>query len=47
MTLFATKDSDDRLTNETRKLGLTVCRGTSVMLICPVDGMKQIDNPFQ
>jgi len=29
-----------------RKLGLTVCKGTSVMLICPVDGTQEIANPF-
>jgi len=27
-------------------LGLVVCRGTSVVLICPVDGMESIQNPF-
>jgi len=35
-----------RLTGEKRNLGLTVCRGTSVMLICPVDGTQEIANPF-
>merc|ERR1712004_567638 len=27
-------------------LGLVVCRGTSVVLICPSDGMEAIANPF-
>mmetsp|Transcript_6917 Transcript_6917/g.7962 ORF Transcript_6917/g.7962 Transcript_6917/m.7962 type:complete len:96 (-) Transcript_6917:992-1279(-) len=40
-------ENPDVLTEKTRKLGLTVCRGTSVMLVCPVEGMKQIDNPFK
>ncbi|CAH1179010.1 unnamed protein product [Phaedon cochleariae] len=34
------RDSDDpyKLTEDTRELGLVVCRGTSVVLICPMDG---------
>jgi U6 snRNA-associated Sm-like protein LSm7 len=35
-----------RLTDDTRTLGLVVCRGTAVVLICPVDGMEAIANPF-
>eukprot|EP00457_Paulinella_chromatophora_P027130 gb/GEZN01032757.1/.p1 GENE.gb/GEZN01032757.1/~~gb/GEZN01032757.1/.p1 ORF type:complete len:108 (+),score=10.35 gb/GEZN01032757.1/:61-384(+) len=35
-----------KLTEETRNLGCTVCRGTSVMLVCPVDGTQEIANPF-
>ena len=33
-------------TEETRDLGLVVCRGTQVALICPVDGTNEIANPF-
>ncbi|CAG7636387.1 unnamed protein product [Allacma fusca] len=42
------RDPDDpmRLSEDTRPLGLVVCRGTSVVLICPADGMEQIPNPF-
>ncbi|ODM95136.1 U6 snRNA-associated Sm-like protein LSm7 [Orchesella cincta] len=42
------RDPDDpmKLTDDRRSLGLVVCRGTSVMLICPQDGMEQIPNPF-
>jgi U6 snRNA-associated Sm-like protein LSm7 len=42
------RDPDDpyKLTNETRQLGLVVCRGTSVVLISPQDGMEEIANPF-
>jgi len=29
-----------------RQLGLLVCRGTSVMLICPEEGFEEIANPF-
>ncbi|KAK9883692.1 hypothetical protein WA026_001878 [Henosepilachna vigintioctopunctata] len=42
------RDPDDpyKLIDDTRALGLVVCRGTSVVLICPVDGMESIQNPF-
>ncbi|XP_033624877.1 U6 snRNA-associated Sm-like protein LSm7 [Asterias rubens] len=42
------RDPDDpyKLTEDTRDIGLVVCRGTSVVLICPADGMEQIANPF-
>jgi len=34
------------MASETRALGLVVCRGTSVVLISPQDGMEEIANPF-
>ncbi|XP_013189732.1 U6 snRNA-associated Sm-like protein LSm7 [Amyelois transitella] len=42
------RDPDDpyKLLDDTRALGLVVCRGTSVVLICPMDGMEAIPNPF-
>ncbi|XP_071826226.1 U6 snRNA-associated Sm-like protein LSm7 isoform X2 [Apostichopus japonicus] len=42
------RDPDDpfKITDDTRELGLTVCRGTSVVLICPSDNMEPIANPF-
>uniref|UniRef100_A0A8D8LM72 U6 snRNA-associated Sm-like protein LSm7 n=1 Tax=Cacopsylla melanoneura TaxID=428564 RepID=A0A8D8LM72_9HEMI len=42
------RDPDDpfKLTDDTRLLGLVVCRGTSVVLICPVEGTEAIPNPF-
>ncbi|XP_067933266.1 U6 snRNA-associated Sm-like protein LSm7 [Watersipora subatra] len=42
------RDPDDnfRLTEDVRQLGLAVCRGTSVVVICPDDGMEEIGNPF-
>eukprot|EP00501_MAST-03F_sp_TOSAG23-6_P001779 GSMAST32.ASY1.ANO1.1857.1 assembled CDS len=42
------RDPEDeyRITKKTRKLGLCVCRGTTVMAVCPVDGMEEIANPF-
>lgn len=41
-------DAEDpyKITDETRELGIVVCRGTAVVLICPVDGMEAIANPF-
>ncbi|KAG5448259.1 hypothetical protein CRM22_002214 [Opisthorchis felineus] len=42
------RDPDDphRLSEDTRELGLVVCRGPSVELVCPADGMEAIPNPF-
>ncbi|XP_059352475.1 U6 snRNA-associated Sm-like protein LSm7 [Daphnia carinata] len=42
------RDSEDsfKLSEDTRQLGLVVCRGTAVVLICPADGMEAIPNPF-
>ncbi|CAG8595294.1 3733_t:CDS:2 [Ambispora leptoticha] len=37
---------ENKLTNETRNLGLIVCRGPAVILISPVDGTEEIPNPF-
>jgi U6 snRNA-associated Sm-like protein LSm7 len=35
-----------KLTDETRSLGLLVCRGPSVMLVMPVEGRSETDNPW-
>ena len=35
-----------KITDETRSLGLIVCRGTSVMVVSGLDGMEEIANPF-
>ncbi|RIA94722.1 hypothetical protein C1645_664294, partial [Glomus cerebriforme] len=37
---------DWHLLDETRSLGLLVCRGTIVSFIAPVEGIKEIPNPF-
>lgn len=34
------------VTDKTRPLGLIICRGTQVALICPCDEMEEIANPF-
>lgn len=34
------------ITEKTRQLGLSVLRGTAIILISPFDGMKEIENPF-
>lgn len=44
--LFIDPDDPLKLTEDTRHLGLVVCRGTSVVLICPAEGMEAIANPF-
>lgn len=36
-----------RVTDQSRALGLIVCRGTSVMLVVPTAGTEEIANPFQ
>ncbi|KAG0005690.1 Sm-like protein lsm7 [Entomortierella chlamydospora] len=37
---------DGRLLDQTRNLGLIVCRGPAVILISPMDGTLEIANPF-
>lgn len=34
------------MTDQTRALGLVVCRGTAVTLVAPTAGMEEIANPF-
>jgi len=31
---------------QTRRLGLVVCRGPTIVLISPTDGVEEIENPF-
>ena len=47
-TVESLRDPNDpfRLTDETRTLGMVVCRGTQVALISPTDGTEEIENPF-
>ena len=35
-----------QVTEKTRPLGLIICRGTQICLICPSDDMQEIANPF-
>mmetsp|Transcript_22864 Transcript_22864/g.38143 ORF Transcript_22864/g.38143 Transcript_22864/m.38143 type:complete len:112 (-) Transcript_22864:103-438(-) len=35
-----------QVTDKTRNLGMVVCRGTQVSLMCPSDEMEEIANPF-
>ena len=41
-------DPEDQylITENSRKLGLVVCRGTQISLISPSDGVEEIANPF-
>ena len=43
------RDPDDSytVTDQTRKLGLVVCRGTQVCLIAPCQGYTEIENPYE
>ena len=42
------RDVEDHtvLTRTERKLGTTVCRGTSVMVVSLSDGLQEVANPF-
>lgn len=42
------KDDDEshKATENKRKLGLVVCRGPAVTIVCPQDGYEVIQNPF-
>ena len=42
------RDPDDhlKLTEDTRNLGLVVCRGPTIIIVHPQDSMEQISNPF-
>jgi U6 snRNA-associated Sm-like protein LSm7 len=37
---------DEEGNESTRSLGLVVARGTLLVLISPVDGSEEIENPF-
>ena len=37
---------DGSLLDQTRSLGLVVCRGPTIVLILPTEGLEQIENPF-
>lgn len=39
-------DADGQVTDKTRQIGLVVVRGTTITLIAPADGSKEIANPF-
>jgi U6 snRNA-associated Sm-like protein LSm7 len=42
------RDAEDpsKLSDEMRSLGLVVCRGPAVVVVCPADSMEPIANPF-
>uniref|UniRef100_A0A915PI49 U6 snRNA-associated Sm-like protein LSm7 n=1 Tax=Setaria digitata TaxID=48799 RepID=A0A915PI49_9BILA len=42
------RDTEDpqKVTEETRQLGLIVARGTAITVVAPNDGIEQIANPF-
>jgi U6 snRNA-associated Sm-like protein LSm7 len=36
----------EQFSGSSRNLGTTICRGTTVMTVCPQDGYEEIENPF-
>jgi U6 snRNA-associated Sm-like protein LSm7 len=40
------QDENNEITQETKQLGLVVCRATAILLISPFDGYEEIENPF-
>ncbi|CAK0769862.1 Sm-like protein lsm7 [Coccomyxa viridis] len=49
-TVEYSRDKDDmlRITDETRPMGLVVCRGTAVMMVSPTAGTEELaQNPFK
>jgi hypothetical protein len=42
----ADAQNDMKVTDQTRKVGLVICRGTAVIVVCPLDGVEEIANPF-
>jgi len=44
--LISIDPEDGSLTDKTRSLGLVVCRGPTIVLISPTDGVEEIENPF-
>lgn len=42
------RDSEDshKISENTRNLGLVVCRGPAVTVVCPQEGNEAIQNPF-
>ena len=37
---------DGSFLDKTRSLGLVVCRGPTIVLISPTEGVEEIENPF-
>lgn len=44
--LSRSQQTDDEGREATRSLGLVVARGTLLVVISPVDGSEEIENPF-
>ena len=43
---YSDPEDPEQVTNQTRKLGLVVIRGTQVSLVSPEEGTEEIANPF-
>lgn len=44
--LLLDPDDGEKVTDQTRRLGLVVIRGTQVSLVSPQEGVEEIANPF-
>lgn len=44
--IFIDPDDSGKSTEDTRPLGLVVCRGNTIIAVCPVEGTEAISNPF-
>lgn len=44
--MFIDPSDPYNITDETRKLGVVVLRGPSLMMVTPMEGFEEIDNPF-
>ncbi|CBK20435.2 uncharacterized protein [Blastocystis hominis] len=40
-------DDPYELNGEQRTLGMVICRGTTIMTVNPVEGMTEIQNPYE
>jgi U6 snRNA-associated Sm-like protein LSm7 len=44
--MFVDPSDAYRITDNTRNIGLVVCRGTQLSFLSPVEGIEEIANPF-
>lgn len=44
--MIADPEDSEKVTDQTRRLGLVVVRGTQVSLVSPQEGVEEIANPF-
>ena len=47
MCYFIDPEDPSVITENTRELGLVICRGTQICLVSAVEGLEEIANPFE